>query len=221
METPRVLLVEDDDSLRHAVSKGLRRHDFHVDTARDGRSALALLGQGPFDVVVLDIGLPDADGRDVCQTLRARGILTPVLFMTARGQMGDLLSGFSSGGDDYVAKPFEFRELVARVTALSRRSLRQDQEDAGTHLDPYAHELVSDAGSFPLSPMEFRILAALMGAPGKVVRRQALMDAAWPDGSKVSDNTLDQYIARLRRKLAEADPERCIKTVYGVGYRWS
>ncbi|HEX8972140.1 response regulator transcription factor [Oryzihumus sp.] len=224
METCRVLLVEDDDSLRHTVARGLRRHHFRVTTARDGRSALAHLEGDGADLIVLDIGLPDADGRDVCQALRAKGDNTPVLFMTARGQVADVLSGFSVGGDDYVSKPFELAELVARVTALLRRIEWSPPEDplAQTHLDPAAHAIVSATGStVPLSPTEFRILAALMGAPGTAVRRHLLFAAAWPDGAKVSDNALDQYIARLRRKLAAADPERQIKTIHGVGYRYS
>ena len=223
MEACRVLLVEDDDSLRHTVARALRRHHFRVTTARDGRSALAQLEDDGADLIVLDIGLPDADGRDVCQALRAKGDTTPVLFMTARGQVADVLSGFSVGGDDYVSKPFELAELLARVTALLRRVEWSPPADplAQTHLDPKAHTLVSATASVPLSPTEFRILAALMGAPGSAVRRHLLFAAAWPDGAKVSDNALDQYIARLRRKLAAADPDRQIKTIHGVGYRYS
>src|SRR6478736_1731641 len=183
METCRVLLVEDDDSLRHTVARALRRHHFRVTTARDGRSALAHLEGEGADLIVLDIGLPDAD----------------------------------------VSKPFELAELLARVTALLRRVEWSPPVDplAQTHLDPKTHTLVSATASVPLSPTEFRILAALMGAPGTAVRRHLLFAAAWPDGAKVSDNALDQYIARLRRKLAAADPDRQIKTIHGVGYRYS
>lgn len=222
MEAPRVLVVEDDLSLQRTLVRGLGEHGMTVSSARDGGSALSLAADedGGFDVIVLDIGLPDSDGRDVCQALRARGVQTPVLFLTARGQVGDVLSGFSAGGDDYLAKPFHFGELLARVSALARR--QEPVATAGparTHLDPRSHELVSPTGVHPLTPTEYRLLAALMSAPGKVMRRRELILSAWPDGAIVSDNTLDQYIARLRRKLEEADPERAIVTVYGVGYR--
>ena len=223
MEACRVLVVEDDASLRHTVARGLREHGMSVATVPDGGSALARMGDGAqFDVVVLDIGLPDSDGRDVCQAMRTRGVQTPVLFLTAKGQVGDVLAGFAAGGDDYLAKPFHFGELLARVSALARR---RDTMTAGpadrTHLDPLTHSLVSSSGSYPLTPTEFRLLAALMAVPGKVVRRRALFGAAWPDGAMVSDNTLDQYVARLRRKLAEADDTVAITTAHGVGYRYA
>lgn len=193
-----------------------------VSTASDGGAALAHIGgaEDPFDVIVLDIGLPDSDGRDVCQAIRARGIQTPVLFLTARGLVGDVLSGFSAGGDDYLSKPFHFSELLARVSALARRSEPTPAPPpAETHLDPRTHSLVSPSGTFSLTPTEYRLLAALMGSPGRVLRRRELTSAAWPAGAIVSDNTLDQYVARLRRKLAEADGTRSIVTAHGVGYR--
>lgn len=217
-----MLVVEDDCSLRHTLARGLAEHHMSVTTAEDGRAALAVLADRAVDVIMLDIGLPDSDGRDVCQALRARGIATPVLFLTARGQVGDVLSGFAAGGDDYLAKPFHFQELLARVTALSRRIEPPTAPGpAETHLDPRTHQLVCPAGVMNLTPTEFRLLAALMGAPGQVLRRQALVNTAWPAGARVSDNTLDQYIARLRRKLAAAGDERSIATVYGVGYKFS
>jgi two-component system response regulator MprA len=223
VEAARVLVVEDDASLRRTVARGLREHGMSVSTANDGGTALTRAGEpGGFDVIVLDIGLPDSDGRDVCQALRARGVQTPVLFLTARGQVGDVLSGFSAGGDDYLAKPFHVAELLARVSALARRKESPaSQTPVRTHLDPRAHALVSAAGTVSLTPTEYRLLAALMGSPGQVLRRRALVAAAWPAGAMVSDNTLDQYLARLRRKLAEADPERAIVTAHGVGYQFT
>jgi two-component system response regulator MprA len=222
VEAARVLVIEDDASLRGTVDRGLREHGLSVATVGDGGSALAHIEDDPdgFAVIVLDIGLPDSDGRDVCQALRARGIQTPVLFLTARGQVGDVLSGFAAGGDDYLAKPFHFGELLARVTALARRAeTAAGAGPAQAHLDPRTHSLVSASGSHPLTPTEYRLLAALMAAPGEVVRRRALLRAAWPDGAMVSDNTLDQYVARIRRKLAAADDTVSIVTAHGVGYR--
>jgi two-component system response regulator MprA len=223
VEAPRILVVEDDASLQRTVARGLRQHGMSVSAVKDGGTALACLQEGTgFDVIVLDIGLPDSDGRDVCQAMRARGVQTPVLFLTARGQVEDVLAGFAAGGDDYLAKPFHFGELLARVSALARRrEVTIEPHPVRTHLDPLTHSLVSSSGSYSLTPTEFRLLAALMAAPGKVVRRRALVGAAWPEGAMVSDNTLDQYVARLRRKLGEADDTVVITTAHGVGYRYS
>jgi DNA-binding response OmpR family regulator len=222
----RVLLVEDDLALRDTVARGLREAGLEVVTAGDGTGALRTLGTGtqaPFDVVVLDIGLPDSDGRDVCQALRARGLDVPVLFLTARDQLHDVLSGFAAGGDDHLGKPFHISELLARVGAMVRRGRRRPpSEGSDLRLDPADHSLVGPSGSQQLTPTEYRVLAALMGSAGSVVRRRALVAAAWPPGAIVADNTLDQYVTRLRRKLSAAgDPERSITTVHGVGYRFA
>jgi DNA-binding response OmpR family regulator len=221
-----VLLVEDDMALRQSIARALREHGVDVTTATDGTSALAAAGPGPgtrFAAVVLDIGLPDSDGRDVCAALRARGIDVPVLFLTARDQLHDVLAGFAAGGDDNVAKPVHASELVARLRALIRRNgARPAPVETGLRLDPSQHALTGSAGQQSLTPTEFRLLAALMAAPGAVVRRRSLALAGWPDGAIVADNTLDQYIARLRRKLAAAGEEgRAIATVHGVGYRFT
>jgi DNA-binding response OmpR family regulator len=220
-----VLVVEDDAALRAAVARALREQDLVVTTAADGTSALAAAGRGPgtrFAAVVLDIGLPDSDGRDVCQALRARGIDVPVLFLTARGELHDLLSGYAAGGDEYLTKPFHVRELVVRLQALVRREIaRPPAEPSALQLDPAGHALDGPSGRQSLTPTEYRLLAALMTAPGAVVRRRELVRAGWPDGASVSENTLDQYVARLRRKLAEAgDHGRTITTVIGVGHRF-
>jgi two-component system response regulator MprA len=222
---PELLLVEDDAALRGAVARALREQGFGVATAADGTGALAAAGAGPdtrFDAVVLDIGLPDSDGRDVCQALRARGIDVPVLFLTARDQLHDLLSGYAAGGDEYLTKPFHVRELVVRLEALMRRGVRSPlTEPSELHLDPASHSLTGPDAQQSLTPTEFRLLAALMAAPGNVVRRRELARAGWPEGAIVADNTLDQYVARLRRKLAGVGGHgRSIGTVVGVGYRY-
>jgi two-component system response regulator MprA len=226
VEGAAVLVVEDDSVLRGAVARGLREAGLTVTTAADGTSALATLGPGPetdFAAVVLDIGLPDSDGRDVCQALRARGIDIPVLFLTARDQLQDVLAGFAAGGDDHLAKPFHVSELLARVRAMLRRGApRPVAVPTGLHLDPADHALSGPTGRRALTPTEFRLLAALMAAAGQVVRRRNLVLAAWPDGATVADNTLDQYVARLRRKVtAVGDDGRRIGTVHGVGYRFT
>jgi len=224
---PRLLVVEDDSDLRDILVRGLREEGFDVRAAATGAAALreAAAARGPTDIAIIDIGLPDADGRDVCQALRAQGLDAPVLFLTARDAVTDRVSGFSAGGDDYLVKPFHFAELVARLRALLRRATAgvgahaAEHVAGGVRLDPLAHGLSGPDGEVTLTPTEFRIIAAMAGRPGEVVRRRELVAAAWPDGAIVHDNTLDQYIARLRRKLRTASSEAAITTVHGVGYR--
>jgi DNA-binding response OmpR family regulator len=222
---PRVLVVEDDHGLRDVLARGLREHGFAVTTAVDGASALRTAASGAFEATVLDIGLPDADGRDVCQALRAGGLSTPVLFLTARGDVVDRLSGFAAGGEDYLTKPFHLAELVARLQVALRRSAPAPVEaaagDTGLVADPISHDLTGPGGSVSLTPIELRLLARLLAPPRAVVRRRELVAAAWAHGSLVSDNTLDQYVAKLRRKLGQVDAAQQIVTVRGVGYRIS
>jgi DNA-binding response OmpR family regulator len=214
-----VLLVEDDHGLRDVLARALREEGFRVTTAVDGRSALASATDPPA-AVVLDIGLPDSDGRDVCAALRAQGIQAPVLFLTARDGLHDRLSGFAAGGDDYLTKPFHVSELVARLRALLKRATPEAaQLGSGIVLDPSSHALSRGDAEVPLTPTEFRLLARLLAASGDVVRRRELISSAWPAGAIVAENTLDQYVTRLRRKLVEAGSTRGLKTVRGVGYR--
>jgi len=214
----RVIVVEDDAELRVLLARGLSEEGFEVLTAADGRRALELVDQS-LDALVLDIGLPDADGRDVCQALRARGIAAPVLFLTASDALTDRLAGFSAGGDDYLTKPFHFDELVARIRALLRRAGADPAAAVGDlRLDPVRHSASSGGREVALTPTEFRVLAALAAAPQTVVRRRELVRAGWPDGAIVHDNTLDQYVARLRRKLREISVETTIVTSHGLGY---
>jgi two-component system OmpR family response regulator len=215
-------ICEDDDALRGDLRSALERDGYVVRATASGAEAIRSFAQDPPDVLVLDIGLPDADGRDVCQALRARGVLTPVLFLTARDALTDRLSGFHAGGDDYLCKPFALAELLVRVDALCRRappaSAATAAGDAGLVLDPAAHAIVHGDQTIPLTPTEFRLLAALAARPGHVVRRAALVAAAWPEGAIVHDNTLDAYMARLRRKLRDAGAPAEIRTARGVGY---
>jgi two-component system response regulator MprA len=219
MAAHRLLVVEDDPDLRSLLRRGLEEEGFEVSLAATGAAALDRADDDP-DALVVDIGLPDADGRDVCQALRARGCASPVLFLTARDALTDTLSGFSAGGDDYLTKPFHFAELVARVRALLKRSGADAASVAGdVTLDPVTHALRHGEAEISLTPTEFRVVAALFAQPGAVVRRRELVAAAWPDGAIVHDNTLDQYVARLRRKLRSVGSKAAIETAHGVGYR--
>jgi len=215
-----VLIVEDDPELRSVLSRSLREEGFDVDTVANGGDVLARTEKGLPDIFVIDIGLPDADGRDVCQALRARGIEVPVLFLTARDAVVDRVAGFDAGGDDYVAKPFALVELVARIQALLRRGgATAAFESAGIVLDPVSHAVSAGGVEVPLTPTEFRLLALLLARPGEAVRRRELIRAGWPHGAIVRENTLDAYVARIRRKLKQIDGAPEIRTVHGVGYR--
>src|SRR3954447_19609475 len=205
-------ICEDDAELRRVVRAALEREGFAVRATANGTDAVTAFADQPPDVLVLDIGLPDADGRDVCQALRAQGVMTPVLFLTARDALTDRLSGFHAGGDDYLTKPFALAELIVRVGALTRRGNGAKPGGEGMVLDPAAHAIVHGDARVALSPTEFRLLAALAAAPGAVVRRSALVAAGWPDGAIVHDNTLDAYIARIRRKLREAEATARVET---------
>lgn len=216
----RVLVVEDDHRLRDLLARALRSVGFAVGTAADGASALRCVEPAP-DAIVLDIGLPDSDGRDVCQALRSRGVDAPVIFLSARRDVADRLAGFASGGDDYLAKPFAFAELVARLHAALRRHGSVAGRSAGhpLQLDPLAHAVRWQGDCVDLSPIEYRLLARLIAQPGAIVRRRQLREAGWPVGGIVADNTLDQYMSKLRRKLVRLNAPFALRATRGVGYR--
>ena len=223
MVAASVLILEDEPHLRDVLVRSLRAEGFDpsaVGTAHELMARVTVAENLP-DALLIDIGLPDADGRDVCQALRARGIDTPVLFLTARDALTDRLAGFNAGGDDYVTKPFDIEEVVARLHALVRRAGSDGTlMSAGLLLDPTERTASQDRASISLTPTEFRLLAALAARKGKSCARVELTRVAWPYGAIVHDNTLDVYIARLRRKLSSLPDPPEIVTVHGTGYRF-
>ncbi len=214
-------ICEDDAQLRSVLARAFRAEEFEVVSVATGAEALRAFTSRRPDVIVLDLGLPDVDGRDVCLALKANGVTAPVLMLTAREGLHHKVAGFEAGADDYLGKPFALAELMARVRVLERRAVAQRPPAPGVALDPATHAVVHGDVSVALTPTEFKVLARLMAAPGEVVRRRALVAAGWPDGATVSDNTLDSYVRRIRTKLAglpEGGP--AIATVHGVGYTW-
>jgi two-component system response regulator MprA len=215
-------ICEDDAALRGILRNALEREDFEVAVTATGTEAVRVFSANPPDVLVLDIGLPDSDGRDVCRALRARGVDAPVIFLTALDALPDRLSGFHAGGDDYLTKPFALSELAVRVHALSRRGpdvqAARQPFDLGELLDPSAHAINGEP-AVSLTPTEYRLLAAVCSARGAVVRRQQLIRAGWPDGAIVSDNTLDAYVSRIRSKLRRAHRAEELVNVRGIGYQ--
>lgn len=217
----RIGLCEDDADLRSVLERALRAEGFEVRATLTGHEAVEAFSAAPPDLLVLDVGLPDADGRDVCQALRGHGVVAPVIFLTARDALTDRLAGFHAGGDDYLTKPFALAELIVRVRALLRRGGGVASSDGDTpdlRLDPAGHAVRVGARSESLTPTEFRLLAVLVARPGEVLRRRELVAAAWPDGAIVHENTLDAYAGRLRRKLAALEALERIETIRGVGY---
>ncbi|KUN20393.1 two-component system response regulator [Streptomyces corchorusii] len=218
---PRILVVEDDHALRDVLRRGLSEEDFEPVLAADGATALRL-ATGGIAAAVLDVGLPDADGRDVCQAMRANGFAAPVIFLTARHQLTDRLSDFAAGGDVHLPKPFHLVELAAVLRAALRRTVATMAVPAGDLvLDAVDHSVTVHGVRSTLSPTEFRLLATLVAADGTLVRRRDLVRAGWPEGAQVSDNTVDQYLSRLRRKLREAGSSLTIGTARGIGHRLS
>jgi two-component system, OmpR family, response regulator len=212
-------LCEDDPAIRRVVIKSAQLAGHDVVVAHNGGEAVRLFGHDTsIDALILDIGLPDADGRDVCQALRSNGQLAPVMFLTALGAVHDKLSGFSVGADDYLPKPFDPLELVARVEVLARRRPTSSGDQAELALNPARHSMTCRGHEVMLTPTEFRMLAAITSRPGEVVRRRVIAAAAWPGGGIVSDNSIDSYVRRIRQKLREVEAPQELTTVRGVGY---
>jgi two-component system response regulator MprA len=216
----RVLVVEDDGDLRTRLRNALTEEGFEVTVVRNGATALKHVDDRP-DALVIDVTLPDTDGRDLCRALRALGIAAPVLFLTTPEAVTDRMVGFGPGGHDYVTTPVRLDEVLARLGELLRRAEAQPPAAVGSlRLDPVARALRDGPNEAPLTPTEFRLLSALAAQPGAVITRRDLVRAAWPEGAIVYDNTLDQYVARLRRKLRAVASEAEITTARGVGYRF-
>ncbi|MDX6281209.1 MAG: hypothetical protein QOH03_2280 [Kribbellaceae bacterium] len=211
-------MCEDDRALRGLLRRALLADGHEVVAVADAAELLNRLDPVP-QIVILDIGLPDADGRDVCLTLRAQGIDAPVLMLTALGGMHHKVRGFEAGADDYLTKPFDLPELLVRVRALLRRATAERTVDE-VALDPTSHQVRRGEAGEALTPTEFRLLGRLISVPGEVVRRHSLVAAGWPHGASVSENTLDSYLRRLRVKLDRLGIADRVATVRGVGYRW-
>lgn len=217
----RILLVEDQPEMVAALRTALTRHDMIVDQALNLGEAEAILADSSYNAVVLDRQLPDGDGLSLIPKLRASGNLVPVLVLTARGELSDRVAGLDKGADDYLAKPFAFEELLARLRALLRRpaNLQSDIVRAGRIAFDFVHREASIEGAVLDMPRrELLVLEALMRRMGRMVQRSALMEAVFGLDDAVQPNALDTHISRLRRKLADADAGVTINGVRGVGY---
>ena len=218
----RLLVVEDDVKLIRALQRGLQREGYAVDIAGTGDEALAQARSYDYDAVVLDVMLPGKDGFAVCRELRRNGQRVPVLMLTARDHVRDRIRGLDAGADDYLVKPFDFGELLARLRALTRRgpSERPAVVEVGDlHIDPASH-LVTRAGrEVDLTPREFALLLFLARRAGEVVPRTELLERVWDEAEDGSTNVVDVYVGYLRKKLERPfRRRRLIRTVRGVGF---
>ena len=219
-----VLLVEDDPSIREVASLGLEQAGFRVTATGDGRDALLRLKQGPFDLVVLDVMLPSLDGLEVCREIRRESQM-PIVMLSARSELHDVVVGLELGADDYVTKPFELPELVARIKAVLRRSTAGPAEGvisaAGLEIDPAAFSVRKGGEDVALTATEFRLLLELARRPKQVFTRELLLELVWNYDYLGDSRLVDVAVQRLRGKI-EDDPAQptLIQTVRGVGYRF-
>jgi len=217
----RVLLVEDDAKLASAIARGLRHEGYAVDLVGDGEAALMSAGIWSYDAIVLDVMLPERDGLDVCATLRGRDCWAPILMLTARGQVGDRIRGLDVGADDYLSKPFDFGELLARLRALVRRApaSRPVRLEVGDLVvDPSTHEVSRAGVPVTLTAREFAVLEYLARHAGQAIARTAVLDHVWDENFEGSTNIVDVYVGYLRRKLERPFGRPLIRTIRGVGY---
>jgi DNA-binding response OmpR family regulator len=216
----RVLLVEDDLGIGRLLARGLSAEGYAVEWHQSGEPGLSSLTGGGFAAAILDLGLPDIDGNELCRRARAAGVATPVCMLTARTTLDDKLSGFASGADDYLCKPFAFEELLARLNVMTRRG----GGDARTlsvgalALDPIARTVAIDGAPLTLSPREFAVLRCLVEHAGLAVSRELILDTVWGAEAAVTENSVDVYVGYLRRRLIDHPAAPSLLTVRGVGF---
>jgi DNA-binding response OmpR family regulator len=217
----RVLVVEDEPEMAQLLAKGLREEQCEISIARDGCSALEKSQQGLFDVILLDVMLPQINGLEVAKRLRQREQETPVLMLTARDSVPDIISGLNAGADDYLTKPFSFLELLARMRALVRRHQARRKnvlEIADLLLDVTSFRAFRKGQEIHLSNTEYRLLELLVRNAGRVVSRNEILASIWGHGREVTENTLDAFVRLLRKKIDQDSTVRLIHTHRGFGY---
>jgi two-component system, OmpR family, response regulator MprA len=219
----RILVVDDEPAVQHALARALALERYEVAHAADGRVALDRLSAQPYEVIILDISMPHVDGLEVCRRLRAGGDRTPVLMLTAREQIDDKVAGLDAGADDYLVKPFALRELLARVRALLRRVDDGDDEQqaltyADLRLDRSAHEAWRGDRMLALTRTEFLLLETFLRHPRQVLTRSVIFEHVWGYDFGATSNSLGVYMGYLRRKTELGEEPRLLHTVRGVGY---
>ncbi len=217
----RVLLIEDDPELSDLLVRVIRNATWAVDAVRDGRGALDALALAEYDLAILDLGLPDVDGFEVCRTMRARGDRTPVLILTARQSVKDRVQGLDVGANDHLAKPFEVAELMARLRALARRPAALHDPIltlADLTLDPATRQVTRAGATLPLTAREYALLEYLLRNPRRVLSRARILEHVWDDNFDPVANAVDVLVGRVRRKVDRQGLVPLVHTVRGAGY---
>ena len=218
----RVLVIEDDRETAQFLQRSLRESGHAADVAGDGENGLGMAREGRYDVLIVDRMLPRRDGLSVVQALRAEGARTPVLILSALGEVDDRVKGLRAGGDDYLTKPYAYTELLARIEALARRPAPEEQATryivGELALDRLSHKVTRAGESIPLQPREFRLLEYLMKHAGQVVTRTMLLENVWDDHFDPQTNVIDVHISRLRSKIDKNFAKPLLQTVRGAGY---
>jgi two-component system response regulator MprA len=222
-EQARILVVDDEPAVQSALYRALTLESYAVARAADGQQALERLGSDPYEAVILDVAMPRLDGLEVCRRLRAGGDRTPVLMLTARGEIDDRVAGLDAGADDYLVKPFALRELLARIRALLRRAGEEDTEEhtlefEDLRMDLRAHEAWRGERAMSLTRTEFLLLEMFLRHPRKVLTRSAIFEHVWGYDFGATSNSLGVYMGYLRRKTELGAEPRLLHTVRGVGY---
>ena len=219
----KVLIVEDDKRLADAMSQILISQDYDVDAVTDGLVGYNSARENDYDIIILDVMLPGKDGISICRDLREEGVGTPIIMVTARSEISDTVLGLDSGADDYLAKPFHPRELLARLKALTRRMTAFGYDNrakfSDIEFDAETGELFSGGESVMLSGKEFEIMKVLMIEPGAVCSKEEIIAKVWGDGADIDGNNVEAYISFLRKKLKFLECHTVIKTLRTVGYR--
>lgn len=216
-----VLIVEDEPEMAQLLARGLREEQFEISLVRDGRTALEKSAETSFDVILLDVMLPQMNGLEVARRLRRREEDTPVLMLTARDSVPDIINGLNAGADDYLTKPFSFLELLARIRALARR--RQSRRKNVLELEDLVLDVTSlrafrKGREIHLSHTEYRLLELLVRNTGRVVSRSEILTSIWGHGREVTENTLDAFVRLLRKKIDQDSETKLIHTHRGFGY---
>ncbi len=218
----RILYIEDDPTAREYIRKGLSEHGYAVEVAEDAKSGVERALRDPFDLLILDVMLPDSDGFEILRSLRERSVQTPALFLSARGDVADRIRGLNLGADDYLVKPFAFAELLARIQAVARRSLSEPDDGrlvaADLVLDLRRHAVERSGRPVELTPKEFSLLEYLLRNEGHAVSRSMITEKVWGYGFDTYSNLFVVHINHLRKKIDQDFEQKLIHTVKGVGY---
>lgn len=227
----KIILIEDETSVVSFIKKGLQENGYEVSVAFDGKTGVQLVQSNDFDMVILDIMMPEMNGLDACKEIRKTNQHVPILFLTALGTSENIVLGLESGGDDYLVKPFKFIELVARVKSLLRRSnngstpeITEPEADQDVYqfsdliLNDYTKKVTRVGEEIPLTSTEYKLLLYFLNNPEKVISRAEILDAVWSVNYDLGTNVVDVYVNYLRKKLDHKEDEKLIHTVIGMGY---